>query len=422
MFPSVTLVLASLLCGQPQERESVLFPPHVFLVHAKAVEVKYRRKGDPEGPSERGVFTIDRVYVGSDRLKGKQFHVDVIHPFGSYMGNFDYVRKSMLQQGEEGIWWIAENPNDKTLSDDLRSEVVPSANPLLCSYPPGFPYRDPKRFRRDPRMTDAAWAAEFATANAYYQSGVRWAGAIETVYRAKSEAERIDFLKKYAATKNSPTAAWAILSLSKVKPTDWKRFLPKLAENAELSVWSQTILDKELCQLEGRDWQRSPRRLVMLQRWVKREIPDPDQYEEGTSRIFSALLEDELDSSTFLRVFKAGMEGKDKLTKEQKSEFTALLEQINPIEDRDKRLLFDYLTELVQSSDAEVRKRAASGLHLTAPFDRQQLNILRKLGEMSQDSEVKRILDKAPYGPPTSIPHPERRKLRPSLPSREHKP
>ena len=146
------------------------------------------------------------------------------------------------------------DPKDGTLRPQLRFAV-------LGQYQIGpFPYLK-MSFPSEPHRGPYDVAAE-------YKKGQAWAEAVETVYRAQSDAERQTLLRRLAATAASPAAGWAMAVLGEAKPKETTEFLQPLVDNDKLSLENQVSLDRVLCRIDRPGWRASDRRRRLLERWL----------------------------------------------------------------------------------------------------------------------------------------------------------
>jgi hypothetical protein len=383
VFPAATFLVA-LTLAQPNlppdqpprpESDSVYFPPGLCLVQARTTQVA---KGQP--PEFRGTFVITHVYAGNDQLKGKAFECSTAHQqMGSRVGPDRDRRVSRLEEGTEGLWWLRAEGKDNTLRPELRAAVIDEYQLRP------FPYQNSRLSTTDDlRPRDLA---------AEYKEGLEWANAVETIYRAKSDAERETLLRRLATTEAAPSAGWAIALLAKGNREGTTAFLERLVDNDKLSADSQVTLDQVLARIDGTVWRTSERRSRLLGRLLEAGAAKPRTFETGCKRLLDGLRAGDIDFALYAQVLDPALAKADRLTEENVSWLARTLHD-SQFREEDRAKAFDWKVRSVgQARTPLLRVQAASGLQGFQRLTPDEVQTVRTLRQMTADPMVREALD-----------------------------
>jgi hypothetical protein len=241
------------------------------------------------------------------------------------------------------------------------------------------------------RFSMAGLAGRFDT-QAEWKDGLVWADAVETVYKAGSDTERLALLRRLAATEQSPVAGWAINLLGKVNPEGTVEFLKNLAANEKLSAASHVVLNKTLLRLDYWNWRSRDHWERLLTRWIA--SPDLAYYNAGMQRLWEAGSNSEIEFALYAKILDPVLAKADQLKEGQEKWLGALLEcpPTFPLSGRDKA--FAWSAGQVRSGKtAFVREHAAKGLRIFGHMNPTRRELVRELRAQSNEVNVQRALD-----------------------------
>jgi hypothetical protein len=260
----------------------------------------------------------------------------------------------VLKKGTEGLWWVFEDAEDKTLRPILDAHTL---HELGIGY---FPYQknlglslgEPAnhRFETGPKLQVEFW-----------KEGEAIVKGVAEVYAAKTDKERRVLLERYAATEGSPIATWAIAMLARGPREPAARYLMALVKNDKLEATSQIKLDELLCELDAKGWVGSKDRKRLLVRWLDVSVAD-FLFHLGCNRL-KGLGGIDLDAAMFVEVVSAAVARAD-LMSEGKVQYLADLLRSTPhrldeADKRDQAMVMDLLADVVRTAKSGKLIRAA---------------------------------------------------------------
>ena len=387
-FPLCLLTLVVLQPNLPADQRpnpgnsSVFIPPNLFLVKTRTTQVT-------KGLALGGTFVITHVYAGSDQLMGKHFECYATMPVFGGTPDKDARPVMFFEKGTDGLWWLYTDPKDGTLRPQLKFAV-------LGQYQIGpFPYLK-MSFPSEPHRGPYDVAAE-------YKKGQAWAEAVETVYRAQSDAERQTLLRRLAATAASPAAGWAMAVLGEAKPKETTEFLQPLVDNDKLSLENQVSLDRVLCRIDRPGWRASDRRRRLLERWLNAGAGNSQLFAGGCERLLEGLHSGDLGFALYSQVLNPVLARADRLSEVEVWWPSRTLRELSPVRAEDRKAVFDWLVPYIrqaklvqfngQANSSLLRTHAAAGLQALQPLKPAELETVRALRQEAADTWVQKELD-----------------------------
>ncbi|MBI3824349.1 MAG: hypothetical protein HY289_16915 [Planctomycetes bacterium] len=295
---AATLLLPVLAFGQESLAIKAPFPNGLFLVRAKINDVTTAGKA---------TLTIEHVYAGPDNLKGRKFEASTSTPrIGSSIGPEPGRYIWHLQKHAEGLWWLKKAPHPGLnigpdgkvrpfTHDPEKLEPVLDQHTLKIYRIEAFPYQ------RDRFVGD-------------YEEGLKWAEAVEDVYRAPSDEARGIKIERLTARARPPIADWATAVLVaqyshllpawpngvKFETTDEAKNLRPRADNKKLSPDARITLDRMLAQLFPHDWSKAADREGLLSRCFTTD--NRDDIDAACNHLLDSLAARELDFEVYAKV------------------------------------------------------------------------------------------------------------------------
>jgi hypothetical protein len=380
----------------PPPRELSYLPPNLYLVEATTLRVWRER---PSSEFENARFRVIRTIGGPDRLVGQEFECLVGKRWGYPPSGFGkYVIDGAVpyaEAGAEGLWWVCEDLNDKTLKPELRMKFV-EAYHLTA-----FPYQKTKKINIEseewlaPRWLDVPadkWKEVWV--ETCEKDAEIWKTAVMELYKAKTNDERRAILEKQAAAPNSPVSAWAVSLIAHGPRGPTVEFLNKLAGNDKIDPEARITLDRVLCEIDAANWSGSSTRILLFRRLLDVKSPGYD-FTLGCRRLEKASIKGELEATEFAEAVGPAVAVSEKLTEAQSHALGPILANIRfKPKDRDKG--FTFLTSVVDTAkSARIRMYAARGFIDFVPVSDRELRILGDLRGKETEASVMGYLDYA---------------------------
>jgi serine/threonine protein kinase/WD40 repeat protein len=294
---------------------SAKFPPNLFLVRAKLKEID--RRGTLGAP-EKYRFTIVEVFAGDASLKDKIF----TYVPTSYLSSsprpilYDEVQVYFdLTIGTEMLWWL-KGPGPNYLPAEFLDESAPllSLDELRMYALEGFPIAKPGRgLNRSVSWEDA----------------LAWARKVETVYRAKTPAERGQMLRRMVVQERPYLVRWAVAMLVNTTSPEVRKELRERAERLNLSVEDALLVDRILSRLANEPYfAAQPLQLDMNTTWLRAEAreallrfclhsEDDTEFDRACRRLTDAVHDHEIDFAFFSKVLSEPLDRGAKLSEDK---------------------------------------------------------------------------------------------------------
>lgn len=361
-----------------------------FVVEASVVAVKSNRvRLDETRFHESFVATmkISHVYCGRPDAIGAEFVAPCEKEPEPRFSGFT-VKPPLLRVGEIGLWVVRGGPGGRlgaVLQFGLGDHVWPLRKGI------------------SPR----------------YNEATKLARTIEMVARAPTRADQLRLTQGFATSSTPGVSMWAIELLSRVEPGGWTieetvNFLDGLVENGRLPMAGQAALDNSLLKLRKAEWQKSPRRLQLLQKWVSARLAaeEADEMVAQLSLLAQHPNRVGLEIEKLLPLFKTAVENEG-LPLASRCAVLDIAGTSMPVRRKrfdDDRPAFDFLVDVVKRGNApELRVKAASWLGVFLTTDTEwRWSVVNELRRTSADEKLSDALDR-------SLRPPEKKKLPKSL-------
>jgi len=182
------LALAGTILIQPPT-QSAYIPPNLFLVQAKAIEVKVPPRTESRSGPVRGTrpgpghqqeakLVITRVFVGPASLMAAKFECRAafFRNGSRILGRDDFERVRFIAEGAEGLWWLRR---------EATGELVPEPDRKLIPqlHIEDFPVQ---RHRRQWADSDTLPV----DVDTKFKPYLEWAETANEIHDAPSDAER----------------------------------------------------------------------------------------------------------------------------------------------------------------------------------------------------------------------------------------
>ena len=373
-----TCILLTVMAHAPAAAEDNKDPflPQI-LVQAKATRVVYDESPQQVDVSQKVSFQIQHVYCGDTELKGKTFQSSFT------IDNYPLqnIFHPPIKEGEVGIWTLTYDDDEK-LTLGIENYVLASDD-----YRVSFPIPIRKII-----------AANFHSTNygVSYASALKWAGVVETVYKASS-AERQKLLRRYISSDNPCVAAWSTRILAEYAPTDLIPYLKKCLEDPNLTVGAQVTIDAILSKNDRKNWLASKQRAALLQHWVSGDIIETLDVCMIVARIESALKFDALDWETWLPLMEKWIL-EQHLSEELVSDLYELYHETTsgdktPKSHARRQLILNRAFDLLKSSkDQNTQFYAAEWLDHIGRLSNNELLVVKDLMGKSKNPHLRTLL------------------------------
>ncbi|TVQ58198.1 MAG: hypothetical protein EA377_00300 [Phycisphaerales bacterium] len=155
-----------------------------------------------------------------------------------------------LRQGEEMIWRVRDRSGTIVQIQDTQLKIDWPVRRQHVVLRGGFGGREPAEVSSDPQFDRVEQLAE----------------AVERVWQAKTEEDRIDLLQEYVQSDIWQVSRSAVILLGEGQP-DALRDLVDRIDVRELPVRSQLAIDEAMMQLHGEQWRDSDQRRRLITTW-----------------------------------------------------------------------------------------------------------------------------------------------------------
>jgi hypothetical protein len=264
MSALLMLVASSLLILSGQEKvhandslDALL--ARTIIVNARVIEV--------EGTAQRSTATQRIEYIYSGNLPGGVTTFIDSSAGATTTGGAVFPALKLDQQG---IWLLWPHSD---------GQVYRSRGNLGVNWP--------SRFGIDPRYDQVLMLAE----------------AVETVWRAKAQAERLELLKEFARSEVPEVGVGAIMLLEQGAPDALRNLVTEI-DLSVLTVRAQIAFDEAMTRLTDNQWRKSEGRQQLLAQWRMRAMNDEDDLLHVLRRLDQAIQGNEIESDelyAFLR-------------------------------------------------------------------------------------------------------------------------